>query len=215
MAFPDGSHTSGAAGTVFPTETANGMEFPVGMSADADGHIRGSLPAWGLIIPPAASAASKIFFDLHNASASNVVRLRKLFVYSTGAVVTGTFAVRFDVFRTSAVGTGGTAASTTASTSTTAPAFWPFTVGNTLPSGITARAVPTGGATVEQWLFPAYVQGEETHPTSTLSQYFNLLPELSTEQSIELPVGKGLRVAEDATASPIGTFGVLAVFTVE
>lgn len=215
MAFPDGSHTSGAAGTVFPTELANGTEFPVGMSADADGHIRGSLPAWGLIIPPAAVGASKIYFDLHNATASNTIRLRKLFcAVATDVAVTGTLGVRLDVMRTSAVGTGGTAAATTASASKTAAGFWPFAPANTLTSGITARVTPTGGATDEQWLWPNYIFTEETNVSTQVSQFYNLLPELSTEQSIELPVGKGLKVVQGTVAS-VGTLSFLAVFTIE
>lgn len=215
MGLPNDSITvTPGTGATVATHTVSSKEYQVVMTSDADGQIRGSLPAWGLIIPPQAAAASKIFFDVYNTSA-NLLRLRKLFIYSTGAVVTGTFAVRFDVFRTSAVGTSGTTAATTANTSTTTAGFFPFTTGNTLPAGVTARLVPTGGATSEQWMFPAYVQAEETHPSATLSQYYNFLPELSTEQSIELPTNKGLKVVEDATASPVGTFGMFLIFTVE
>jgi len=206
--------TPGTGATV-ATHTVSSKEYQVVMTSDADGQIRGSLPAWGLVIPPAAVGASKIYFDLFNNQASTILRLRKLFgIVATDVAVTGTLGIRVDTMRTSAVGTGGTAAVGPASASKTAAAFWPFTPGNTLPAGVTARAVPTGGATDEAWLFPSYLFTEETNVSSQVTQFFNLLPELTTEQSIELPTGKGLKVVQGTVAS-VGTVAFLAVFTVE
>lgn len=216
MALPNDSIdvTPGTGATV-ATHTVSSKEYQVVMTSDADGQIRGSLPAWGLVIPPAAVGASKIYFDLFNNQASTILRLRKLFgIVATDVAVTGTLGIRVDTMRTSAVGTGGTAAVGPASASKTAAAFWPFTPGNTLPAGVTARAVPTGGATDEAWLFPSYLFTEETNVSSQVTQFFNLLPELTTEQSIELPTGKGLKVVQGTVAS-VGTVAFLAVFTVE
>lgn len=216
MALPNDSIdvTPGTGATV-ATHTVSSKEYQVVMTSDADGQIRGSLPAWGLVIPPAAVGASKIYFDLFNNQASTTLRLRKLFgIVATDVAVTGTLGIRVDTMRTSAVGTGGTAAVGPASASKTAAAFWPFTPGNTLPAGVTARAVPTGGATDEAWLFPSYLFTEETNVSSQVTQFFNLLPELTTEQSIELPTGKGLKVVQGTVAS-VGTVAFLAVFTVE
>lgn len=214
MALPNDSHGSATAGTTFPTHLVSGKEYPVGMEADQDGHIRGSLPAWGLVIPPAAVGAGKIYFDLHNAS-SSIIRLRKLFaIVATDVAVTGTLGVRLDVMRTSAVGTGGTAATTTASASKTAAGFWPFTPGATLTSGITSRVVPAGGATDEQWLWPSYVFTEETNMSSHFPQFFNLLPDMYAGQAVELTNGKGLKVVQGTVAS-VGNVGFLLAFTVE
>ena len=216
MALPNDSIdvTPGTGATV-ATHTVSSKEYQVVMTSDADGQIRGSLPAWGLVIPPAAVGASKIYFDLFNNQASTTLRLRKLFgIVATDVAVTGTLGIRVDTMRTSTVGTGGTAAVGPASASKTAGAFWPFTPGNTLPAGVTARAVPTGGATDEAWLFPSYLFTEETNVSSQVTQFFNLLPELTTEQSIELPTGKGLKVVQGTVAS-VGTVAFLAVFTVE
>ena len=216
MALPNDSIdvTPGTGATV-ATHTVSSKEYQVVMTSDADGQIRGSLPAWGLVIPPAAVGASKVYFDLFNNQASTILRLRKLFgIVATDVAVTGTLGIRVDTMRTSAVGTGGTAAVGPASASKTAAAFWPFTPGNTLPAGVTARAVPTGGATDEAWLFPSYLFTEETNVSSQVTQFFNLLPELTTEQSIELPTGKGLKVVQGTVAS-VGTVAFLAVFTVE
>lgn len=216
MALPNDSIdiTPGTGATV-ATQLASGKEYQVVMTSDADGHIRGSLPAWGLVIPTVAVGAGKIYFDLFNNQASTVLRLRKLFaVVATDVAVTGTLGVRVDMMRTSAVGTGGTAAVGPTSASKTAAAFWPFSPGNTLPAGITARTVPTGGATDEAWLFPSYLFTEETNVSSQVTQFFNLLPELTTEQSIELPTGKGLKVVQGTVAS-VGNIGFLVVFTIE
>ncbi len=216
MALPNDSIdvTPGTGATV-ATHTVSSKEYQVVMTSDADGQIRGSLPAWGLVIPPAAVGASKIYFDLFNNQASTTLRLRKLFgIVATDVAVTGTLGIRVDTMRTSTVGTGGTAAVGPASASKTAAAFWPFTPGNTLPAGVTARVVPTGGATDEAWLFPSYLFTEETNVSSQVTQFFNLLPELTTEQSIELPTGKGLKVVQGTVAS-VGTVAFLAVFTVE
>jgi len=211
----DSVEVTPGSGAVIATHLASNKEYQVMMTADPDGHIRGSLPAWGLIIPPVAVGANKIFFDLFNNEAATTLRLRKLFaIVATDVAVTGTLGVRADTMRTSAVGTGGTAAATTASASKTAAAFWPFVLGNTLPTGITARAVPTGGATDEQWLWPAYMFTEETNMSSHLPQFFNLLPEMSTEQAIELPTGKGLKVVQGTVAS-VGNIAFLVVFTIE
>ena len=223
MALPNDSvDVTPGTGATIATNTVGSKEYQVMMTADSDGHIRGSLPAWGLVIPPAAVGASKIYFDLFNNAASTTLRLRKLFaIAALDVAVAPVVAIRLDVMRTSAVGTGGTAASTTASASKTAAAFWPFAPANTLTSGITARLVPTGGATDEQWLFPGYFGLEETNVatgaggvSAYLNQYFNLLPELTTEQSIELPTGKGLKVVQGSVASA-GNIGFLVVFTVE
>ena len=216
MALPNDSVAiTAGSGTTIATHLVSSKEYQTVMTADADGHIRGSLPAWSLVIPSSAVGASKIYFDLFNNQASTVLRLRKLFaVVATDVAVSGTLGVRVDVMRTSAVGTGGTAAVGPTSSSKTAAAFWPFTPGNSLPAGVTARTVPTGGATDQAWLFPSYLFTEETNVSTQVTQFFNLLPELSTEQSIELPQGNGLKVVQGSVAS-VGNIGFLVVFTIE
>lgn len=216
MALPNSSvPITPGVGAEIATHDAGGKKYQAVVTADADGHVRGSLPAWGLVIPPTAVGANKIYFDLFNAQAATVLRLRKLFaIVATDVAVTGTLGVRVDTMRTSAIGTAGTAAVGPTSAAKTAAAFWPFTPGNTLPAGVTARAVPTGGATDEAWLWPSYVFTEETNQSSHIPQFFNLLPELTTEQSIELPTGKGLKVVQGTVAS-VGNVSFLAAFTIE
>lgn len=213
MVLPDDSHTSGAAGTVFATELVGSKEYPVGMIAEPSGHIRGSLPAFGLIIPPAAVGASKVYFDVFNAQASTMVRIRKLFaIVATDVAVTGVVGVRLDVTRTSTAGTLGTAASLN-STTKTAATYWGFNPNNVLPGGITARLGPTAG-TQQAWLFNAYVFTEETNMSSHMPQFFNLLPDMPMDQGVELPTGYGIQVTQGTVAS-VGNIGFFACFTVE
>lgn len=215
MALPqDSIEVTPGTGALVATETVANKEYQVTMSADSEGHILGSLPAWGLIIPPSAVAANKIHFDLFNTSTQRL-RLKKLFgIVATDVAVTGAVGVRMDVLRTSAIGTGGTAAVTTASASKTAAAFWPFVTPGTLPPGITARVAPTAGATDLDWLFPSYLFTEETSPSAAMPQFYNLLPELGVEQSIEIPINRGLKVVQGSVAS-VGNVGFLVVFTIE
>lgn len=208
------SHSSASAGTVFPTHLISGKEHPVGIQADRNGHLIGSLPAFGLVIPPAAVGAGKVFFDLHNASASRLCLRRLVGIVATDVAVTGTVGVRVDTMRTSNVGTGGTAASTTNSTSKTAPAFWSFDGSTALPAGITARVGPTGGAADESWLFPNFLFTEETNVSTQITQFFSLLPVLDSGQTVDLPAGKGLKAIQGSVAS-VGSLGFLACFTVE
>ena len=219
MTLPDGSHIApqAAVGTSFPTKTIAGRPYPIGLQADQDGHIQGSLPAYGLIIPPAAVGASKVFFDLFNASVLGVIlRLRKLFAFVAADVaVTGAINVRLDTMRTKAVGTGGTAATTIPNASRTAAAFWSFSPTNpALPLGVTARALPTAGATDDAWLWPSYVPTEETNAGTPLAQYFNVLPEMPLNQTIELPGGYGIKV-QQGTVAGVGSVGFLLALTVE
>jgi hypothetical protein len=213
MVLPNDSHASATTGTTFATHLVSGKEYPVGLQADSDGHVRGSLPAFALVVPPAAVGASKLYFDLHTTTSR--LRIRGLYaIVATDVAVTGVVGVRLDVMRTSAVGTGGTAAATTASASKTAASLYALDGSTAIPSGVTARAVPAAGATDEQWLFPAYVFTEETNMSSHISQFYNLVPQLPAEQSIELAPGKGLKVIQGTVAS-VGNIGFLVTFTAE
>lgn len=220
MVLANDSHVSGT--TTFATHLVGGKEYPVGMTSDADGHVNGSLPAWGFIVPPVAAGASKLYFDIFNSQASTTLRLRKLFpIIATDVAVAPVVAARFDVMRTSAVGTAGTAFGGPVSASKTAAAFWPFIQGLTLPAGITGRVGATGGATDYQFLFPFFLGGEESNVATgaggvaaLLAQNYNLLPELPYGQPVECPTGYGFKVIQGTVASA-GSFGFFGVFTVE
>jgi hypothetical protein len=208
--------TPGSGATV-ATHAANGKEHQVVMVADSSGHIQGSLESWMLWVPPSAAAASKRWFDLFNAVGSGkVLDVRGIWaVPSYTAVITGTYPIPLEFYRTTAVGSGGTAATST-NTNPAAPGFTPMDTANVaLPAQVTARAIPTATPTLGHLLWKAWIPTEETNAAAGLSQFMNLVPQGPMRQPLVLREGQGLYVQEDATATPVGSFAFLVQFTVE
>ena len=157
-------------------------------------------PPFVLSVPSQAAGASKVFFDLWNGSTVPLV-LGKLVGIKDGSVaVTGVVAVKLIATRTSAIGTGGTAAVAESATvtdsviSATDPSV-------ALPSGVTARSAPSGGATAGAVLGEA-----EIFPEETSDQY---LPVDLVPADTIIPAGTGIRVIQGAVAS-VGNIGFRA-----
>lgn len=206
-------------GAVVATHAVAGKEHQVVMLADESGHISGSLPTYGLITPPIAVGASKLLLDIFNATGSGkVIDIRGAWIIpKMDVAVTGAVAVRVDMYRTSAVGTGG---STVVADSPTMDAatgsFWKFDESNAaIPAGITARVAPTAGATISRWLFPSNVASEES-PTSMgyLSQWQNLIPQFFYGQKLTVRENSGVLFKQGAVAS-VGSVSLLVAFTLE
>jgi len=207
------------AGAVVATHLVGGKEYQVVMLADSDGQVHGSLASYFYMTPAAAVGAGKLYFDLFSAVGSGkLIDIRGVWVIpKTDVAVTGALGIRVDLYRTSAVGTGGTAAAYKSATPDVAGGnINPFDTDNAaLPAQITARHLPTGGATIAQWLFPTYSLGEETATSQAyMSQYQNLLPMLHVGQKLTLREGQGLLGKQGAVAAT-GNIGFLVVFTVE
>lgn len=210
--------TPGSGATV-ATELINGKEHQVVIQADTSGHLLGSLPSYYYAVPGAAVGASKLYLDLFNASGSGkVIDVRGVWaIPKTDVAVTGAVAIRVDLYRTSAVGTGGTAAAYKSGTIDVAGGnICPLDTSNAaLPAQITARHLPTAGATISEWLFPSYALGEEASTSQAyMTQYQNLLPVMTFGQKLALREGQGLLIKQGTVAS-IGTIAFLIVFTVE
>src|SRR5689334_9210757 len=96
-----------------------------------------------LFVPQQAVGASLVYFDLFNAtgSASRIKLLSVQEIVSGSTAVTGVVAVDLYLTRTTAIGTGGTAA-TSEGTSLTACTFSAMDHSQALPGGITARLTP-------------------------------------------------------------------------
>lgn len=208
--------TPGSGASVATHNPGDGKEYQVVMVAGDRGHIHGTKPSYMLFVPPQAAAANKIFFDLFNAagSAKNIEINGIWAVVKTDVAVTGTLGVEIQVSRTSAVGTGGTAVGYNG-TSFAAGSITPKDTNNAaLPAQITARVVPTGGATIAGVWWNNYLFTEETNVSSQVSQFFNLVPAMNSElQSLTLREGQGLRVNQGAVAS-VGSLGFLIDFSV-
>ncbi len=207
------------SGATIATELINGKEHQVVVNADSSGHIVGTLPTYLYATPNAVAGASKLYFDLFNATGSGkVIDVRGVWIIpKTDVAVAGAVAIRVDLYRTSAVGTGGTAHSYKSATVDVAGGnISPMDTNNAaLPAQITARWLPASGATIAEWMIPTYSLGEEASTSMAyLSQYQNLLPMLTWGQRFALREGQGL-LAKQGTVASIGNVGFLVAFTVE
>jgi hypothetical protein len=207
-----------ASGDLIATHSIGGKAHQVVLVADDSGHIQGSLPTYFYCTPPIAVGASKLMFDLFNAAGSGrVMDIRGIWaIAKTDAAVTGVVSARYDVFRTSAVGTGGTAASVDSTTADPAGGnLTKFDENNApIPAQITARVAPTGGATSSRWLFPVFAFPEETNVAALLLQFQNWIPMFTYGQKLVCREGQGIKVIQGSVAS-VNSFSFLIAFTLE
>lgn len=119
---------------------------------------------YSLFIPKQAVGANLKYFDLFNASgsASDLLLHYAVPVVSGAVAVTGVVGVDLFLARSTAVGTGGTAA-TLEGVDPTAATISAWNGSPRLHSSITARLTPTGGATTGAILDMASVFTEETN----------------------------------------------------
>lgn len=210
--------TPGTGATV-ATHLIGGKEHQAVVLADSDGHIHGSLETYIYATPTVAVGASKLYFDLFNATGSGkVIDVRGIWIIpATDVALVGALGVRYDLYRTSAVGTGGTAAAYKSATPDVAGGnINPIDTNNAaLPAQITARWLPTGGATIAQWLFGTYAPGEETATSMAfITQYQNIIPVFTVGQKLSIRENSGILVKQ-GTVAATGNTKFLVAFTVE
>ena len=210
--------TPGAGATV-ATHLIASKEHQAFVQVDESGHLLGSLPTYFYCTPGAAVGASKLYLDLFNATGSGkIIDVRGIWIIpKTDVAVVGALGIRIDLYRTSAVGTGGTVAAYKSATPDVAGGnINPSDTNNAaLPAQITARHLPTGGATIAQWLFATFSLGEETATSqSYMSQYQNILPNLVWGQKLAIRENSGI-LLKQGTIAATGTIGFLIAFTVE
>jgi len=177
---------------------------------------RSRIPFYGLVTPPIAVGADKLLFDVFNATGSGyALDLRGLYAMpKLDVAVVGAVAVRGDLYRTSAIGTGGTATVASSATRDVAGgSVWKFdTLQPTLPASISGRVAPTGGATISHWLAPWSTMPEETNAASYNLQGVNLLPRpVDDGMGIIVRENSGILVKQGAVAS-VGSVAYLLVF---
>ncbi len=157
------------------------------------------MPFYRLFVPKqAGSTTGTVHWDLFNASGSGA----DVYVHSIRPIVSGDTAitglVSSDMLltRTSAVGTGGTAA-TYEGTSLTAATISAQDSNQPCPASITARLTPSGGATAGAVLGLRSVYTEETNAGS----YVPALDFVKIGEGappVYVRQGTGLRVVQDA-----------------
>jgi hypothetical protein len=164
-----------------------------------------------LFVPKQAAGTSVVFWDLFNATGSNS-RLQILSVLpfvSGEAAVTGVIAVDLFLTRTTAVGTGGTAA-TNNGTSLTAATFTSMNHQQVLSPSITARLTPTGGGTAGAVIAQRSVYTEETNAGSYVPQVDMVQP---VDQELIVPENSGIRIVQGGV-SGVGNIGFDVTFAV-
>lgn len=211
--------TPGSGATV-ATHLVAAKEHQVVMVCDDSGHIQGTLPTYFYTTPPIAVAANKLWCDIFNATGSGkAMDIRGLWLIpKLDVAVVGVVAVRLDLYRTSAVGTTGTAASVDSATVDVAGGnLTKFDESNAaIPAQITARVAPGGGATILRWMFPMSYSPEElgTSAGGYLIQGINMIPQFSFGQKLIVRENTGLLIKQGPVAS-VGSGSILVAFTLE
>lgn len=194
--------TPGTGATV-ATHLVNSKEHQVVMVADEMGYIAGSVPRYRLIIPSQAVGANKVYMDLFNATGSGkIARIVSVFAYADNdTAVTGTLGVEIALSRTTAVGTGGTAAVNDGTTLTAATIARMDTADAVVPAQITARSAPTGGATAGAYLGSRWIFTEETAAPSGIAGTLGADLIRNDGSKLILREGEGMRILQGAVAS--------------
>lgn len=167
-----------------------------------------------LFIPKQAVGANLVYFDLFVAStASSSVRVLSVMPVVSGAVaVTGVLGVDLHLQYTTAIGTGGTAA-TYLGTDITAATISPMSFRASAPDpGITARLTPSGGATASGLIAYGSVFTEEAGVGTSYQGNLNeLVSRTPFSEPVTLATGVGIRVIQGAVAS-VGNIGFEVLF---
>lgn len=203
MATPNDSITvTPGTGATVATHLIGGKEYQVVMIAEEDGHIEHSGDFYKALWPSQAVGANKLYLDLFNATGTGKsMRIHAVHAFvDSDTAVTGTLGVQLDLFKTTAVGTGGTAA-TANGTVSTAATITNVNSTTALPAGVTARLNPTGGATVGAWLGTRWVFTEETNAGSAFAGQYGAGFLMDQAVPIVLNENSGLRINQGAVAS--------------
>lgn len=161
------------AGTITAAEIIGGKYYGVPIMAGDKGHILGSRPSMNLIIPSVAGtapAASKVHWDLFNASGTGVtLEVHGIYVgFNSDVAIAQALGIRFDLHRTSDIGTGSAIPNEQTTITNTFAAIDPADIGSK-PAGVTARAAPSPAPTLTAWIGQTYLSTEEIN--SSLGAY--------------------------------------------
>jgi len=171
--------------------------------------------AYRIFIPSQAVGSNKVYFDFFNATGSGkIVKLKSVRPIKNGSVaVTGNLSIQMFLTRTTAVGTGGTAA-TLEGTSLTAMTITDFDLNNAaLPAQITARLTPTGGATAGAVIAERHIFPEETNGATYEAQDFMFDVGVDIQDFV-IRENTGIRVVQGSVAS-VGNIGFDVIFETE
>jgi hypothetical protein len=84
-----------------------------------------------------------------------------------------------------------------------------------LPTQVTARVAPTGGATISRWLRPWSYFPEETSPAPHLSATESIIPSCWADgMRLAVPEGTGLLIKQSGVAS-VGSVAIVIAFSTQ
>ena len=170
-------------------------------------------PTYRLFVPKQAVGANLVYFDLFTSTGSGVelLVLSAIPIVSGAVAVVGVVGVDLFLTRTTAVGTGGTAA-TYEGTDVTACTISNMVSGSdACQQTVTARLTPTGGATAGAVLAMASVFTEETNQATYFAHNNDFVRRMNGNCPVIVRPGNGIRVVQGAVAS-VGNIGFDVIF---
>lgn len=208
MALPNDSvDITEGAGTPIATHLVSSKQYQVVIPANPAGHLIGDIPTYSAWSTAIASTVNLVYMHVFNASGSGrIVKMRKVFLQPSQAVVAAPAPHTWRIAKTSAVGTTGNTAITIRAHDSANPA---------VPAQVTAARSYTAGGTQTFTYFEVPIATEETAAGNGVAPMFNILPNDGDMVSdYILREGEGLAV-QVVTAAAAYTWSVLAVFSVE
>lgn len=208
------------SGTLLATHLVGSVEYPTVMIADESGHLQQTMPTYSWWIPGQAAAASKLFGDIYNSSASTyLVEVRGIWaIPKTDVANAAAVALEVMLCRTNAIGTSGTTNLYQTGTGSSQHTISPFdTTNSSSPfsgtSTVSARMLPAGGATISTLWWSQYIMLEELNAGSYICGMTNLLPNTVMAQRLTLRPGQGL-LLKQGTVATTGSMAFLTCLTV-
>ena len=188
--------TPGSGATLAAYSPASGTtRLQTYIPANHTGHLVETEPTYGVMLPTVDSVANRYHWELFNASSSNLtLQLRGMRAISSSDTATSNnLSMRFDLFRTTAVSSGGTAANTESS-ATNAPNFSEWdTVQTALPAGVTCKTVLTSittGAWFGHLYRPTAVTAASRWDHALISMFNRNLGDEANEAGAEFKTAK-------------------------
>ena len=161
-----------------------------------------------IFVPLQAVGASLVYFDVFNAATGLELDVYSVVPIVSGATaVTGVVGVDLFLTRTTAVGTGGTAATRNGTSLTAMTLTNMIGNGDSLTADVTGRLTPTGGATAGAVISWASMFTEETNAATYYAHTNDLVRRNNIDvRPLVVPPSSGFRVAQGGVAS-VGNIG--------
>jgi hypothetical protein len=195
---------SDPTGNSMAAHTVNGVDVPVSLAMDVDGHVVGTRPDFLIYFPAATNAQNREIAEIFNTHATLAVRVRGLWLMPTQSSITTAIQIQVDVNRISSVGNG--------SAVTPRPLD---TANGTIPSGVTARSGSSTGAALVHQYFPNFAWLDEISLGIQLQPFMNLLPVLGDRcVEIVLRTNQGVQIKQ-ISAVTAGQTGALAYIVID